>query len=168
MIKPLIKNILVAVDGSQSSIGAAMYGIILAKQNHYNIKFVYVVDTATLKRLTIGKFLVQDESEGFESALHADGEKYLNYVMDLAKKKGVKAESELREGSVWVEVVKAADTFGAKLILLGGHPSRYAVTGKATLDSSAFSKTDRDIILNANCSTLVVYEPKIEDLFKML
>ena len=168
MIKPLINNILVAVNGSQSSIRAAMYGIILAKQNHYNLKFVYVVDTATLKRLTIGKFLVQDESDGFEGALHADGEKYLDFVMNLAKKKGVKAEAELREGSVWVEVVQAADAFGAKLILLGGHPARYSVTGKAYEDSAVFSKTDRDIILNANCSTLVVYEPKVEELFKML
>lgn len=168
MIKPLVKNVLVAVDGSQSSIHAAMYGIIMAKQFHFNLKFVYVVDTATLKRLTIGKFLVQEESADFETNLHADGEKYLNYVMGLAKKKGVKAESELREGSVWVEIVKAADAFGAKLILLGGHPSRYSVTGKVSDESNVFSRTDRDIILNANCSTLVVYEPKIEDLFKML
>ena len=168
MIKPLIKKVLVAVNGSQSSIRAAMYGIILAKQNHCAVKFVYVVDTATLKRLTIGKFLVQEESADFENNLHADGEKYLNYVTELAKKKGVKAESELREGSVWVEVVKAADAFGAKLILLGGHPSRYAVTGKVSDESTIFSKTDKDIILNARCSTLVVYEPKIEELFRLL
>ncbi len=167
-MKALVQNILVAVNGSQSSIHAAMYGIIMAKQYRLNLKFVYVVDTATLKRLTIGKFLVQEESAGLEGNLRADGEKYLNYVMGLAKKKGVKAEMELREGSVWVEVVKAADMFGAKMILLGGHPSRYAVTGKVHDDSSIFSKTNKDIILNANCSTLVVYEPKVEDLFRIL
>ncbi|MBP5446773.1 MAG: universal stress protein [Treponema sp.] len=168
MIKPLVKNVLVAINGSQSSIHAAMYGIIMAKQYHFNLKFVYVVDTATLKRLTIGKFLVQEESADFESNLHADGEKYLNYVTELAKKKGVKAEAELREGSVWVEVVKAADAFGAKLILLGGHPSRYSVTGKVSDESAIFSRTDKEIILNANCSTLVVYEPKIEELYRIL
>ena len=168
MIKPLVKNILVAVDGSQSSIHAAMYGIIFAKQNRCALKFVYVVDPATLKRLTIGKFLAQDESLDFETNLHADGEKYLNYVMELAKKKGLKAESELREGSVWVEVCKSADAFGANLILLGGHPSRYSVTGKAGNESALFSRTSKDIILNARCSSLVVYEPKIEELFKML
>ncbi|MCR5045600.1 MAG: universal stress protein [Treponema sp.] len=168
MIKALVKNVLVAINGSQSSIHAAMYGIILAKQYHFNLKFIYVVDTATLKRLTIGKFLIKEESDTFESNLHSDGEKYLDYVTSLAKKKGVKAEAELREGSVWVEVVKAADAFGAKLILLGGHPSRYAVTGKVSDDSTIFSKTDKDIILNANCSTLVVYEPKIEELYRIL
>lgn len=168
MIKPLVKNVLVAVNGSQSSIHAAMYGIILAKQYHFNLKFVYVVDTATLRRLTISKFLVQEESADFKSHLHADGEKYLNYVTDLAKKKGVKAQSELREGSVWVEVVKAADTFEAKLILLGGHPSRYSVTGKIQDDATVFSRANKDIILNANCSSLVVYEPKIEELYRML
>ena len=167
-MKALVQNILVAVNGSQSSIRAAMYGIIMAKQYRLNLKFVYVVDTATLKRLTIGKFLVQEESAGLEENLRADGEKYLNYVMGLAKKKGVKAESELKEGSVWVEVVHAADAFGAKMILLGGHPSRYAVTGKVASDSSVFSRTNKDIILNANCSALVVYEPKIEDMFRIL
>ena len=168
MIKPLIKKVLVAVNGSQSSIRAAMYGIILAKQNHCAVRFVYVVDTATLKRLTIGKFLVQDESDGFEGALRSDGEKYLDYVTELAKRKGIKAEAELREGSVWVEVVQAADAFGANLILLGGHPARYSVTGKAAADAAVFSKTNREIILNANCSSLIAYEPKIEELFKML
>ena len=167
MLKPLVKNILVAVNGSESSIHAAMYGIIMAKLYHFNLKFVYVVDTATIKRLTISKFLVQDENVAFETNLRADGEKYLEYVVGLARNKGIKAESELREGSVWVEVVSAARAFDAKLILLGGRPSRFAVTGQVENENTTFSRTDRDIILNSNCSTLVVYEPKIEQLFRI-
>ncbi len=167
MLKPLVKNIIVAVNGSESSIHAAMYGIIQAKLYHWNLKFVYVVDTATIKRLTLSKFLVQEENIMFENNLRADGQKYLDYVEKLAKQKGVKAETELREGSVWVEVVSAADQFDAHLILLGGRPARFAVTGNADSNNSVFSHTNREIILNANCSTLVVYEPKIEQLFRI-
>lgn len=167
MIKPLVKNILVAINGSESSVHAVMYGIIMAKSYHLNIKFVYVVDTATIKRLTLSKFLVQDENAAFEANLRADGEKYLDYAVQLAKQKGVKAERELREGSIWVEVVSAATAFDAKLILLGGRPSRFAVTGQAADESAVFSRTDKEIILNSNCSTLVVYEPKIEQLFRI-
>ena len=49
MLKPLVHNVLVSINGSESSSRAAMYGILMAKQQHLNLKFVYVVDTATLK-----------------------------------------------------------------------------------------------------------------------
>lgn len=49
MSKPFLKNILAAVNGSQSSMQAVMYGIIMAKQYNLNLKIVYVVDTATVK-----------------------------------------------------------------------------------------------------------------------
>lgn len=73
MIKPLVKNVLVAVNGSEASIHALMYGIILAKQQHINLKAVFVVDTATLKQLTLTKFFVADESENYEENLITDG-----------------------------------------------------------------------------------------------
>lgn len=154
MLKPLVHNVVVAINGSESSVHAAMYGIIISKLHHYNLKFVYVVDTATLKRLTIGKFLLDEESDSFEKNLHADGQKYLDNVMALAKKKGVKAQCEILEGSVWGEVVKAADKFNAELILIG-------------TDGGEFSITDKEILANAKCSVLVVREPKIEQLFRI-
>ena len=84
----LVKNIVVAVNGSQSSIHAAMYGIILAKQLKLNLKFVYVVDTATIKRLTMGHFLVADESEMYEKSLTSDGENILIMLLNLQKQRG--------------------------------------------------------------------------------
>ena len=118
MLKPLVHNVLVSINGSESSSRAAMYGILMAKQHHLNLKFVYVVDTATLKRLTISHFLLEEENVSFAQNLRADGQKYLDYVMMLAKKKGVKAQAELLEGSVWGEVISAADKFKAELILM--------------------------------------------------
>lgn len=169
MLKPLVHNVLVSINGSESSSRAAMYGILMAKQLHLNLKFVYVVDTATLKRLTISHFLLEEENVSFAQNLRADGQKYLDYAMMLAKKKGVKAQAELLEGSVWGEVISAADKFKAELILIGGSGGTRTSVHAAASGSTGghFSLVDKEIIMNSHCSVMVVREPKIEQLFRI-
>ena len=163
MAKPLIKNILVAINGSQSSIQAAMYGIILAKQNDFNMKVVYVVDTATIKFLTASKLFINEEKESYEADLNSDGKKYLEYVTSLAKSKGVIIETELRTGSVYTEVVNAADAFEADMILIGGNNSFKPESGRHSIQATARS----EIVNFAHCPVLVIHKPEIEGLFKI-
>ncbi|MCI6257871.1 MAG: universal stress protein [Treponema sp.] len=164
MIKPLVKNVLVAVNGSEASIHALMYGIILAKQQHINLKAVFVVDTATLKQLTLTKFFVADESENYEENLITDGKRCLQYAADLAKQKGVRIETEVRKGAVWAEVIKSADEYKSDLILIGGKEYRSYDSLRHNMVSVARS----EIIASAHCSVLVVREPELENLFKHL
>ena len=159
MIKPLFQNIIVAVNGSEQSIHAAMYAILMAKLYRCHLKVVYVVDTATLKKLTLSKFFVSEESASYEKNLTEDGNRYLVYISDLAKSKGVTIETELRKGAVW-----SADDFNAGLILLGGRP--YSKSDGA-IRHDATSMANSEIIGSAHCSVLVVREPKIEQLFKL-
>ena len=92
MGKPFLKKILVAINGTHSSVLAAMYGIILAKQYQLKMKVVFVVDTATIKYLINFKFLVSDEKDAYKNDLKKDGQNYLDYVVNLARTKGVKIE----------------------------------------------------------------------------
>ncbi len=161
MIKTLFKNVLVVVNSSEASIHAVQYGILLAKLYKCNVKVVYVVDTATIKRLTLTKFLVQDESEECEKRLIEDGERYLKYAENIAAAKGIKIETQIRKGSVCAEVVAAANEIEAELILLGAFQ-------KAASDSrDVISSSYRQILLEAHCSVLVVKEENIENLYKM-
>lgn len=164
MIKPLFKNILVAVNGSEASMHASLYGIILAKQMHVNLKAVFVVDTATLKQLTMTKFFVADESESYEANLVSDGEHYLKYITDLAKQKGVKIETELRKGAVWSEIITASDEFKADLILIGGREFH----SYDSLRHNVVSESRSEIIASSRCSVLVVKNPELEQLFKLI
>ena len=167
MGKPFLKKILVAINGTHSSVPAAMYGIILAKQYQLKMKVVFVVDTATIKYLINFKFLVSDEKDAYKNDLKKDGQNYLDYVVNLARTKGVKIEPELREGSVSSEVITAADEFGSDLILVGGHndPGSY-IQGNQTKKSSAV--TVRNEIVNyAHCPVLVVHKQDVEELFKI-
>lgn len=165
MIKPLFQNIIVAVNGSEQSMHAAMYAILMAKLYKCHLKIVYIVDTATLKKLTLSKFFVSDESASYEKNLSEDGTRYLLYVAELAKSKSVSVETELRKGAVWSEIITAADDFKANLILLGGKPHGNDIEG--TLHHDATSMANSEIIGSAHCSVLVVREPKIEQLFKL-
>ena len=166
MLKPLIQKIVVAVNGSEQSIHAAMYGILLSKQYKCDLKAIYVVDTSTLKQLTMSKFFYEEESRHYEQRLCDDGKRYLSYLEKLAKEKDVKIETELKKGAIWSELIKSAEDFGANLILLGGkeHPND---TAHNSVRHDKISATNSEIIGSATCNVLVVREPNIEKLFKI-
>jgi nucleotide-binding universal stress UspA family protein len=50
-MKPLISNIVTAVTGTDASILAAKYAIVLAKTYRCKLTAIYVVDTATISSL---------------------------------------------------------------------------------------------------------------------
>lgn len=163
MIKPLLQNIVVAVNGSQASIHASMYGILMCRLYHCKMKAVFVVDTDTINVLTTFRFLMSSESTAFEDKLTQDGQKYLDHVAKLAKSKGVNIETELKHGAVWSGVVDTAIDFNAQMILLGGN-AHYDTN---QLHHDAVSTANSEIIGSALCSVLVVREPQIEQIFKM-
>ena len=160
----LVKNIVVAVNGSQSSIHAAMYGIILAKQLKLNLKFVYVVDTATIKYLTMNRFLLSEERIDFEEKLKIDGTHYLDYVERLAVSKGLEVEKELRSGGVFTEIIKAAEEYDADLILLGGTEKDAARTDYR---KPVLSRDQNEVLANSKCPVLIVQKEGIEAEFKI-
>lgn len=161
MIKPIFQKVLILINGSESSIHAAQYGILMAKLYHCSLKAVYVVDTATLKQLTLSKFFVAEESSEYEESLTADGNRYLTYVSGLAAAKGIKMETELLHGGIWSETIRAADEFEANLILLGG-------VEKNSSEDDTLRESHKLILENAVCSVLCVTEPQIEQLYKLV
>lgn len=160
MIKPLFQNVVIAVNGSDGALKAAKYGILMAKLYRCNLKAVYVADTATLKQLTLTKIFIPEESRQYAKDLDSDGERYLNYVRELAKAKGVNCQTELRHGSVWSEIIRAAEDFKADVILLGGKEND---GGRLDVLSSSY----RDIVNHSSCSVLVVREKYIDQMFKL-
>jgi len=157
-MKSLIQTVVVAVSGSEASVNAAKYGILLARVLRVRLVGVYVVDTATLRELLLSRIFVEDESAEYEKSLEDNGHRYLNYVQDMAAKKGVQMEKVMRRGAISTEIVEAAEEAGADLILLGGFEESKGV-------HDALSRQRREIVRNARCSVLVVKEPSIDAIF---
>jgi nucleotide-binding universal stress UspA family protein len=158
-VKPLISNIVTVLTGSDASILAAKYAIVLAKLYRCRLSAVYVVDTATIRQLTLSKIFIQEESAEYEKSLEANGERYLSFVQELAHAKEVKIETEIRRGAVYTEILRVAEEKKADLIILGGWEK----------DRSArdiISHAHREIMINAKCSVLLVKEPGIDQMYK--
>ena len=158
-MKPFISNIITGITGSDASISAAKYAIVMAKNYHCRLSMVYVVDTATIKQLMLSKIFVPEESIEYERSLEANGERYLSFVEELANAKGVKIEKEIRRGAVYTEIITAAEEHKADLIVMGGWEK----------DRSArdiIGHAHHEIMINAKCSVMVVKESNIDQIFK--
>ena len=164
MGKSFFKKIIVAVNGNQSSIHTAMYAIMMARNYNISLKFVYVIDTATIKYLSMNKFIISEEKTEFEEQLKIDGENCINYVVHLAKSKGVTPEQEVRCGGVFTEIIKAAEEFEADLILLGGNDQD---VNKKGIKYSVLSRDQSEVLANSKCPVMIVQKPGIEDQFKI-
>lgn len=161
MIKPLFQNILVMVNGTDASINAVRYAILMAKLYRCRVYATYVVDTATIKQLTLNRIFIEEESREYEQSLEENGKRHLAFVEETAQAKGVKIETELRRGAIWSEVVASAEEKKIDVILLGGHDS------DSGDEKKIISTSYRSIMLNARCSVLIVKERMIEQLFKL-
>jgi nucleotide-binding universal stress UspA family protein len=147
------------ITGTDASIMAAKYAIVMAKAYRCRLTAVYVVDIATIHQLTLSKIFIQEESQEYERSLEANGKRYLAFVEELAHSKGVKVEQELRRGAVYTEMLKVADEKKADLMLLGGWEK----------DRSArdiISHAHREIMVHAKCPVMLVKEPAIDQIFK--
>jgi nucleotide-binding universal stress UspA family protein len=159
MMKPLFSNIVVAITGSDASILAAKYAIVMAKTYKCRLSAVYVVDTATIRQLTLSKIFIQEESLDYEKSLEANGERYLSFVEELARAKGVKVDRAIRRGAVYTEILAAADELRSDLIVLGGWE-------KDRSPRDIISHSHREIIVNAKCTVLLAKEPNIDQIYK--
>jgi nucleotide-binding universal stress UspA family protein len=138
---------------------AAKYAIVMAKLYHCKLSAVYVVDTATIRQLTMSKIFVQQESMDYERSLEENGTRYLAFIEELAKSKGVRIERELRKGTVYTEILLAAEEKDADVVILGGWEK-----DRSTRDIIGHSH--HEIMANAKCSVLLVKNPDIDMIFK--
>jgi len=161
MIKPLFQNLLVVVNGTEASINAVKYAILMSKLYHCHVSALYVVDTATIKQLALNRIFIEEECRDYEQSLEENGKRYLSYVEELGKSKGVRIEIELRRGAIWSEVIATADSKHIDAILMGGYQK------DAPDEKEIVSTTFRSVLLHARCSVIVVKEKMIEQLYKL-
>ncbi|MDR0300778.1 MAG: universal stress protein [Treponema sp.] len=160
-MKPFISNIVIAVTGTDASILAAKYAIVMAKTYNCKLSAVYVVDTTTIKQLMLSRIFLQEEGTEYEKSLEANGVRYLTFVEDLANAKGVKVERIMRKGTIYTEILTVADEKKADLILLGGWE-------RDTQTKDIIGHSHREIMANAKCSVVLVKEPEIDQIYKHL
>ena len=117
-----ITKILIPTDGSDSSMHAAEYGVNVAKMLGAQIMVVYVIDSVVLDEAR--SFFKVGEHEDVELKLKQAGQRYINYVLGLAEKAGVKASSLIAKGRPFEVIVHIAEESNVGLIVMGTHGRR--------------------------------------------
>jgi len=116
-----VKKILIPTDGSDYSVRAAEYGLSIAKMLGAEITVVYVIDTIALDQVARAT-----QREDIEKELKQDGRRYVDYILGLAEKEGVKASSFLAQGRPFEQIVHLAKGTGMDLIVMGTYGRRGA------------------------------------------
>ncbi|MBU8922485.1 MAG: universal stress protein [Bacteroidales bacterium] len=161
MINPMQK-ILLYVDGSESSITAAQMAIAMAKSSGAFLKVIYVVNENLLNELLKARVFVQVEKMDYERDLEEDGRRYLNYIVKLADRKGLKIDTVLRKGVVHEEVSREVDEYGADVLVQGE-------LGEVLSLRDSFYEEGERILRKASCCVMVVRgRDKIEKMFEAM
>lgn len=113
------KKILVYVDGTEQSITAAQYAICMASYFRADLIALYVINTKAMEDLLKARIFLQDEQVEYEHDMEADAQRYLNYVNELAIKKGVSLIQRSSRGSVHKEIVNLVDEENVDLLVIG-------------------------------------------------
>jgi nucleotide-binding universal stress UspA family protein len=138
------RKILIPTDGSDYSVRAAEYGVSVAKLLGAEVTVVYVVDTVALDQIS----RVADR-DSMERELKADGERYVKYILGVAKKEGVKASSLLAKGRPFEQIVHLAKGLKMDLIVMGTY-------GRRGAERILIGSVAERVIEYASCPVLVV------------
>jgi nucleotide-binding universal stress UspA family protein len=155
-------GILVYIDGSDTCITAAQYAIFLAKSLDRPLTAVYVVDTKVLGDLVKARIFVKEEAFDYEYDLQQDGRRYLSYVEQLARAKGLACTVEIITGEANVQVLNKADQVDAELIVLN------ELERRLSRRDSHFDEKER-ILRRAKCTVVIAKdEDRVASLYESL
>jgi nucleotide-binding universal stress UspA family protein len=155
-------GVLVYVDGSDTCITAAQYAIYLARCLHKTLTALYVVDTKVLGDLVKARIFVKKEAFDYEYDLQQDGKRYLSYIEQLAKAKGVSCRTEILSGEANVAVVKRTNELDADVLVLN-ELERHLSRRESHLDEK------ERMLRKAKCTVVVAKdEEKVARLYDLL
>jgi len=114
-----IKKILVYVDGTESSITATQYAVVLSRATGAELSALYVVNTRALEDLLKARIFIEAEEQEYKRDLEADASRYLNHVRSLARKKGLVVEAVSVSGAVQQEIKSYVQENEIDLLVIG-------------------------------------------------
>jgi nucleotide-binding universal stress UspA family protein len=157
---PVIENILVYVDGSEQSITAAQYALLLAGTTGARITALYVINTRALDDLVKASIFLMEEQEEYAQDIEADANRYLNLVSDLARRKGIALETVSRKGSIHQEILAAVREMNIDLLVIG------ELSRIRSRRDELYNDSER-AMRQTGCTVLVVKdEDRVNDLFE--
>ncbi len=117
----MYRKILIATDGSDSSIESSRHGVKLAKSLGSDILVLYVINDMAISRVIAAMIRKGFAEEDLRKALKASAEKIVSEVCKMGEASGVQVEPLIKEGDPASRILDTARIEGVDLILMGSH-----------------------------------------------
>ena len=157
-----IKKIMVYVDGTEQSVTAAQYAICLAASSGAELIAHYVVNTRAVEDLLKARIFLKDEQVEYEHDMEADAERYLNYIDELASKKGVSIIKKRSRGNVHKEIADSVEADDVDLLVIG------ELSRIRSRRDEFFDEAER-AMRSVSCSVLIVKdEDRVWEMYESL
>lgn len=143
------KKMLIYLDGSEASMTAVMYAIMLAKANNAELHAMYVVNAKAVQDLVKAGIFIDAERQEYLADLDADADRHLRHTHKLAESKGIGLTGVKRSGSVYAHVNDYIQEQRIDLLVLGG------LSGIRSRRDELMSEVDR-ILRVVECPVMVV------------
>lgn len=112
-------RILVYLDGSEGSMSASMYAVLLARSTGASLHALYCINTKALGDLVKAHIFVSQEKAEYLEDLNKDARRHIRHIEKLAQSKNVTVKGEIVEGSPSAEVSRYIKANGIDLLVLG-------------------------------------------------
>lgn len=114
-----VERMMVYIDGTEESLTAIEFAVLLAGSSSAELLACYVVNTRALGELVRTRIFLESEEQEYSHDLEADAERYLNHARKVAESKDVEIRTIKRRGNVHQEIFKAVDEENIDLLVLG-------------------------------------------------
>ena len=156
------RKIMVYVDGTEQSVTAAQYAICLASFYDADLTALYVINTRAMEDLLRARIFLKEEQVEYEQDMESDAERYLNYVNELAIKKGVSLATRSSRGSVHKEIINVIKEDDIDLLVIG------ELSRIRSRRDEFYDEAER-AMRTAPCSVLIVKdEDKVWEMYESL
>lgn len=151
MDKVPFSRLMVYLDGSEGSLNALMYGIMVAKATKAELHAIYIVNTKAVSDLFKSHIFIASEKDSYLEDLRQDANRHLKHARKMASSKDIDIVTMAIEGSPHVEVLDYIKQNGIDLLLLG------SINKIRSRRDELTSENDR-MLRTVQCPVLVVRE----------
>lgn len=144
----MLKQILIATDGSETSMRAADMALSIGKRAGARVSAVYVIDVHRLAQLP-GYATMPGIKDRLMELMIKEGEEALGEIGDMARDAGVAYEGFTRQGDPGEELLKLCLEKGFDLIVLGS-------IGKSGIQKLLLGSVAERVVRHANIPVLVI------------
>ncbi len=140
----MFTNILVAIDGSDTSQRVLVRAVEEAKVWNARLHIIYVVETGLFSSLP-----ADNTVEIMYRVLEKEGTSVLEQAKKYASENGVSTTTHMKQGHAGSEVVALADKEKTDLIMVGSH-------GKSQADRILIGSVSTYVVSHGHVTTMVV------------